>query len=90
MAVRLRLPAMLEPVIGRREMTLEGPHVAAVLEAAFERAPVLRHHVMDDDGTLRVHVLCLHNGVNLEREPLARVPVTDGDELEIVQAISGG
>ena len=88
--VVLRIPVLLEPVVGTVKMELAGGTIAEVLEGAFEAHPVLRHHIMNDDGILRPHILCMHNGANVGREPLAEIALADGDELEIMQAISGG
>ena len=88
--VRLRLPVVLEPVVGCDRLELPGSNILEVLEAAFAELPVLRHHLMLDSGKLRPHVLCLHNGTNVARHKLATTAVTAGDEVFIHQAISGG
>lgn len=88
--VTLVLPRMLEPVVGRTRLELEGRTIIEVLEAAFERSPVLRHHLIDATGSLRGHILCLVDGVAVERRDVGRRRLVDGDELVLVQAISGG
>ncbi|MEM7264103.1 MAG: MoaD/ThiS family protein [Planctomycetota bacterium] len=85
----LILPIVLEPVTGRERLEVRGRNVAEALESAFEQVPLLRHH-LTEEGKLRAHVLCLHNGSNLDRDQLKKVAISDGDELVIHQAISGG
>ena len=43
-----------------------------------------------ESGALRPHVLCILNGESLQRDEVARTRLTEGDEIWIHQAISGG
>ena len=45
-------------------------------------------HLLDEQGSLRPHVLCFHNGES-NRE-LADKALADGDEITFLQAVSGG
>ena len=67
-----------------------GRTVPEALESAFEALPQLRYHLMLETGGLRPHVLCLVNGRAVPREDVGTTTLSDGDELEIHQAISGG
>jgi molybdopterin converting factor small subunit len=61
--------------------------VLAVVFATNERA---RGYVLDDRGSLRKHMNVFVNGHQiLDREGLSD-PVTDGSEVYIFQALSGG
>ncbi len=67
-----------------------GATVRQVLERYCEANPTVRGYVLDDQGALRWHV-----AVFVNREPIRdRVglsdPVADGDEIFVVQALSGG
>ena len=88
--VYLQLPTVLEPVAGRTRLSVRGHTVAEALEAAFAEVPVLRHHLTLDSGQLRPHVLCLVNEVTVERGKIDGVELSEGDEVMIHQAISGG
>lgn len=88
--VELRLPSVLEVMVGRRKVTVSGRVVGEALDAAYDAVPQLRYHLTDDSGELKAHVLCLLNGVALPREEVRATPLTPGDELAIHQAISGG
>ncbi|MBI4563873.1 MAG: MoaD/ThiS family protein [Planctomycetes bacterium] len=82
----LILPGMLHESIGSGRLRVEGRTLGEALEDAYRRVPALRLHLCDEDGGFRVHILCFHNG---ERQPLD-TPLEDGDEILILQAVSGG
>jgi molybdopterin converting factor small subunit len=85
----LRLPPILEPAVGGvREVVVSGLTVQEALADLCTQNPTLQVRLFDEDGRLRRHVLCVHNGRAtrlVEPEPLA-----DGDGLAILPAISGG
>lgn len=89
-AVDLQLPTLLEPVVGRDRLQVRGNDIGEALEAAFAAVPVLRHHLTVESGELRPHILCILNGVNLSRDRIHGTALSDGDEILIHQAISGG
>lgn len=88
--ITVRLPTVLELAVGSARVRVEGSTVRAALDAACAQLPPLRHHIFLESGELRPHVLCLVNGESLLRENALDVPLADGDELLIHQAISGG
>ena len=88
--VTLELPSVLRAVAGWRRIELRGRTIGDVLEGAFERTPILRHHMMLDSTTLRPHVLCVLNDSTIPRDQVHSTSLTDGDEILIHQAISGG
>ena len=84
----VRLPAVLDPATGSvRLVVVTGATLGQALEDLFRQWPTLRVHVMDGAGTLRAHVACLHQGVNRRR---LDTPLGEGDEIVILQAVSGG
>ena len=60
------------------------------MEAAYRRVPALRHHLCEEDGRFRGHVLCFVNDVNARGLKSMELPLAKGDRIAIVQAISGG
>jgi len=68
------------------EASISAATVSAALDQVFTTNTRLRGYILDDQGRLRKHVALFRNGekVGLE-EPLAA-----GDELYVMQALSGG
>ena len=78
------------PQLENRTITVPAGSVAEVLRAVNEIAPGFTDYVLDEQGTLRRHVmLCVNDTVVIDRKTLSdRVP--DGGTLFIFQALSGG
>jgi len=89
-SVTLELPSILRQVAGWRRVELEGRTIGEALEAAFARTPVLRHHLVLESGELRPHILCVLNDETVPRDGLLSTRLSEGDEILIHQAISGG
>lgn len=85
----VRLPRILEPAVGAvREVTVSGVTVQQALADLCAQYPTLWVRLFDEQGRLRRHVLCVHNG---RATRLAQPePLADGDELTILPAVSGG
>ncbi len=85
----IRLPRVLDAAVGDvRHVEVSGATVQEALADLCVQHPTLRVRLFDEAGALRRHVLCVHNGRSTRlREP---EPLTDGDELAILPAISGG
>lgn len=67
-----------------------GATIAAVVDSLAERFPGLRHYLLDDQGELRQHVNIFINDAWLcDRQRLSD-PVSETDEIYIMQALSGG
>jgi sulfur-carrier protein len=88
--VTLTLPPLLRDVVGTTELKLHASTLAEAMEEAYRRLPVLRHHLCDERGRFRGHVLCLLNDENTRDLKSLDVPLSAGDRISIVQAISGG
>jgi len=88
--VELRLPSVLKVMVGQDRLQVRGRTLPEALDAAYAALPQLRHHLTLESGTLRPHVLCILNGESLQRDEVARTALTEGDEIWIHQAISGG
>ena len=88
--VSVQLPSVLATAVGAKELSVTGRTVREALDAACSALPRLRQHILQADGALRPHVLCLVNGSALPRESFGEWPLAAGDEIAIHQAISGG
>lgn len=85
----VRLPRLLEPAVGDlRRVNVEGGTFRQALDDLFRQHPTLRVHLLDEQGFLRPHVLCFHNGE--PNRDLIDSALGDGDEIVFLQAVSGG
>jgi len=88
--VTVVLPRMLADVLGEEKLRVQASTVAEAMEAAYRQIPTLRHHLCDESGGFRTHVLCVHEGVSTRETGSLKGRVKEGDEIRILQAISGG
>jgi molybdopterin converting factor small subunit len=88
--VTVILPRMLADVLGEETLHVQAATVAEAMEAVYARLPALRHHLCEESGEFRMHVLCVHNGVATRESGSLRGRTKEGDEIRILQAISGG
>jgi molybdopterin converting factor small subunit len=87
----VRLPRLLlSQAGGVREHEVEADTVLGALEALCERLPALRPHVFERRGVPRRHVNVFQNGEILRFRGTLDVALHDGDEVDVVQAVSGG
>ena len=85
------LPSLLSQAAGgSRHVRASGTTVADVLDDLTSRHPKLKTHLFDEKGHFREHVLCFLNETNTRWLEGLDHPVTDGDSLTILQAVSGG
>ena len=89
-SITLILHPLLEPVAGTRKMKVSGSNAGEALEDAFEQIPQLRHAMTTDGSTLRPHILLVRNGSGRNFTDPSSIAHEEGDELAIMQAISGG
>lgn len=88
--VTVRLPAVLAQVVGgTRTVQLEAPDVSTALKELVRIHPRLAVHLFDETGDFRVHVRCFH-GEKLVPGARSEAALRDGDELTILQSVSGG
>lgn len=87
MTARLRLPRILaQAVDDETTFQVEGSNLGEALDSLFSQRPGLRNHVLDETGAIRPHVSVFVNGVQAE---LAET-VSEGADIRILQAVSGG
>lgn len=89
-SVALRLPSVLKMAVGKDRVIVRGRTIPEALRAAFEQLPQLEHHLTLSSGEIRPHILCVVNGDSVLRDEVAGFVLTEGDEILIHQAISGG
>jgi molybdopterin converting factor small subunit len=85
--MKVLIPSALRSYTGKSEVDANGSTIAAVL-ADLERAyPGIRFRMIDEQERIRRHIRFFLNGVQVHdlSQPLAA-----GEELIIVQALSGG
>ena len=88
MSATVRLPRLLTQTVGggiRQEVT-GGRALGEVLELLFEREPGLRNHLLDEEGSIRTHVLIFVDGEQAELDTM----VGESGEIQVLQAVSGG
>lgn len=86
----LELPSLLSSVFGVSTLAIEGDTLETALEDAYRQLPALRGHLCDETGRFRRHVLCFVNDVNTRWLDRTDQPLSDGDQITILQAVSGG
>ncbi len=85
----LRLPRLLAPFCDdQTALEVSGADVRTALVDAMERHPLLRTHLLDERGLVREHVHVFLNDADVRQDLGAAT--RDGDELYVLQAMSGG
>lgn len=67
-----------------------GETVRAVLDVVFATNPRLRGYVLDDQGTLRHHMMVFVDGNPISDRARLSDPVGAASEVYVTQALSGG
>jgi hypothetical protein len=89
--VRVLLTPNLRRHVGLSEVEVAaGGPLAAVLERVWTAHPRLRGYVVDEHGALRHHMILFVDGKQIDRAELGAIPVRDGGEIYVMQALSGG
>jgi molybdopterin synthase sulfur carrier subunit len=89
MTIELRLPSMLASAAGgSTRIQVTGDTARQALDDAFARHPLLRTHLLDEEGRVREHVHLFLNEDDI-RERLA-AELREGDQLVVLQQMSGG
>ena len=85
--MKVGIPQPLVGYTGAEEVEAEGATVGALLDDLDERFPGIRFRMIDEQDRLRKHMRIFVNG---ERSESLAQPLTDGDDVRILQALSGG
>lgn len=75
---------------GKRHFTVDASTVEGAFRAAELAYPLLRLHLFDEKGAVREHVQIFLNSTDSRDLPSLEAPLSEGDEIIILQAISGG
>ncbi|MFI4862383.1 MAG: MoaD/ThiS family protein [Phycisphaerales bacterium JB063] len=67
-----------------------GATVCEALGAVFEKNPKLRGYILEEDGAVRKHIAIWVAGLPLRDREALSDPVGEGDEIYVMQALSGG
>jgi molybdopterin converting factor small subunit len=60
------------------------------LAKSFEAAPQMRHYVLDEQGAVRKHVAVFVNARMVTNRVDLDVPLSRGDKVMVIQALTGG
>jgi len=85
--MRVLIPSPLRPYTGEREVDANGATIGELLDDLDRRYPGLRFRVIDEQDKMRPHMRFFINGVQVFDLSRALIP---SDEIQIVQALSGG
>jgi len=96
--VTVRIPAVLAPLAAGRtevDVVVPGPDDGAVpldrvLDALWAVHPGVRDRVLTEQGALRPHVNVFVGPESIRFSGGLATPVTDGAEVSILPAVSGG
>ena len=72
------------------EVSVEASTVADALSRVFEDNPRLRGYVLDEHGRLRQHVAVFVGGELVVDRLRLSDPVAPGQDIHVMQALSGG
>ena len=85
--MKVLIPSPLQSYTGALEVEAEGATLAELFADLDARYPGIRFRVIDEQDRFRRHMRCFVNGA--QEFDLAR-PLSDEDEVIIIQALSGG
>jgi molybdopterin converting factor small subunit len=68
----------------------DGATVREVLDSVFAANPAARGYVLDEQGSLRRHMMIFVNGEQIHDPVRLSDPVPPGAEMYVMQALSGG
>lgn len=88
--VRVAFTANLRRHLEVPTLHVAGHTVREALAAVFAQNPALRGYVLDDQGALRRHVSIFVGGEQIRDREGQSDPISDGAEIYIMQALSGG
>lgn len=91
MRIPVTVPILLADCTGgARDVTVEATTLRGALDALLATYPLLRPHLFDESGALRVHVNVFLNDDNARWLDDWHVELAPGDTVTVIQAVSGG
>lgn len=89
--VQVRITRLLAEIAGTgRTIAVEATTAADAVAALCSQVPALRVHVFDDAGEVRNHVNIFVRGELANSPGSLDQPLAQGDEIDVLQAVSGG
>jgi molybdopterin converting factor small subunit len=89
--VTVRIPGLLARFTdGQRTATIRATTVAASVDGLLEAYPALEPHLYDGNGQLRPHLKLFLDGTGVAVDEAGDVGLEAGDEVVVLQAVSGG
>jgi len=85
--MKVRIPTPLHSYTRAAEVEADGRTVAELLADLDRQFPGIRHRMIDEQDGIRPHMRIF---VNRERVVAIDSTLEPGDELQILQALSGG
>lgn len=85
--MKVLIPSPLRSYTGAREVEAAGASLAELLAELDRRHPGIRFRMVDEQGALRPHLRVFISGVEVRR---LDAPLGPADDVQIVQALSGG
>ncbi len=85
--MKVLIPTPLRSYTNAREVDAVGATISELLEDLERRYPGLRFRMIDEQGNMRPHIRFFKNGAQVKD---TATPLQEGDDLFIVQALSGG
>ena len=89
--IEVRVPPLLRDCTEQQaKFWLEADTLRQALHHLLARYPLLRVHLYDEQDRLRAHVLIYYNADNIRGLSQLDIPLQPGDQLSVLQAVSGG
>ena len=88
--IRVTFTSALHRHVHAPSLEVTASTVREALEKVFAANPTLRSYVLDDQGGLRKHVDAFVEGQRIADRATQSDSVTDGVEIYVMQALSGG
>ena len=85
--MRVQIPSALRSYTESAQAQADGATLGEVLADLDRQYPGIRFRVIDEQGKIRRHIRIFVNGVSADTMSLKMQP---GDEVILVQALSGG
>lgn len=83
-------PPYRGPTEGQDRIEVPGSTVKECLDAVGSRFPGFSEQIFDGEGRIHRFVNLFLNGEELDRAEALGLPVSEGDDVEILAAIAGG
>jgi molybdopterin synthase sulfur carrier subunit len=91
MAVEVRVPAILQPVVGgQKVLRVEGGTVGEILDRLDQEFPGVKKLLLDENGEIRRHINIYLNDEDIRFLQRLETPARDGDVVSILPALAGG